>query len=125
MIRAPGARHASIRFVTGLLNPFADREGFLAAAGEAVSSTPVLVVRGADTPPKSCAEMQALAAVPGVREVLLPRGKLSVHEEFADETAAAVADFLIATEGAERSGPGSSPSEPGAVGVTPDMAGGT
>lgn len=65
VIRAPGARHASIGFVTGLPDPFADREGFLAAAGKAVSSTPVVVVRGADIPPKSCAEMQGLAAVTG------------------------------------------------------------
>jgi pimeloyl-ACP methyl ester carboxylesterase len=106
VIRAPGARHASIRFVTGQLDPFADRAGFLAAARRAIGSTPVLVVRGADTPPKSRAEMEALASVAGVREAVLPRGKLSVHEEFAEETAAAVGGFLDGTDE-----PGSAPSE--------------
>ncbi len=40
VIRAPGARHASIRFVTGQLDPFADREGFLGAARRAVELDP-------------------------------------------------------------------------------------
>jgi hypothetical protein len=38
--------------------------------------------------------MEALAAVPGVRTVRLPQGKLSVHEEFPDATMEAIAPFL-------------------------------
>jgi hypothetical protein len=30
--------------------------------------------------------METLAAVPGVRTVRIPKGKLSVHEEFPDAT---------------------------------------
>jgi hypothetical protein len=52
------------------------------------------LVYGAETPPKSRAEMEALAALPGVRAVRLPQGKLSVHEEFPDATMEVVASFL-------------------------------
>jgi hypothetical protein len=38
--------------------------------------------------------MEALAALPGVRSVQLVRGKLAVHEEFPDTTAAVVEAFL-------------------------------
>jgi hypothetical protein len=38
--------------------------------------------------------MEALAALPGIRSVRLPRGKLAVHEEFPDATAEAVDAFL-------------------------------
>ncbi|HEY7662451.1 MAG TPA: alpha/beta hydrolase [Xanthobacteraceae bacterium] len=90
--RAPGARFASVRFVTGRLDPLASREEFLALARRAAA--PILVVYGAETPPKSRAEMEALAGVPGVRSAVLPRGKLALHEEFPDATAAAIAPFL-------------------------------
>jgi len=90
--RAAGARHASIRFVTGELDPMASREEFLGTARQVTD--PILLVYGADTPAKSKAEMAELAALPNVRPVLLPAGKLAVHEEFADETAAAVRAFL-------------------------------
>ena len=82
---AKGARHAAVRFVAGCLDPFDDRAGFLAAA-EALRE-PALVVYGADAPPKSRAEMEALSAVSTVKCRVLPRGKLSVHEEFPDEVA--------------------------------------
>jgi hypothetical protein len=52
------------------------------------------VVQGAETPTRSRAEMEALAALPGIRSVRLPRGKLAVHEEFPDATAEAVEAFL-------------------------------
>jgi pimeloyl-ACP methyl ester carboxylesterase len=92
VVRAPGARFASVRFVTGRLDPLASREAFLDLARRAAA--PILLVYGAETPLKSRAEMEALAAVPGVRTVRLPRGKLSVHEEFPDATADAIAPFL-------------------------------
>jgi pimeloyl-ACP methyl ester carboxylesterase len=90
--RAPGARFASVRFVTGRLDPLASRDEFLALARRAAA--PILVVYGAETPPRSRAEMEALAALPGIRSVRLSRGKLAVHEEFPDATAAAIDAFL-------------------------------
>jgi pimeloyl-ACP methyl ester carboxylesterase len=92
VIRAPGARFASVRFVTGGLDPLANRDQFLDLGRRA--GVPILLVYGAETPPKSRAEMEAFAALPGIRSVILPRGKLAVHEEFADATAEAIAAFL-------------------------------
>jgi pimeloyl-ACP methyl ester carboxylesterase len=92
VVRAAGARFASVRFVTGRLDPLASREALLDVARRATA--PILLVYGADTPPKSRAEMEALAAVPGVRTARLPRGKLSVHEEFPDATISAIEPFL-------------------------------
>jgi pimeloyl-ACP methyl ester carboxylesterase len=90
--RAPGARHASIRFVAGELDPMTSRDEFLDAARQV--SEPILVIYGADTPPKSKAEMEELARLPNVRTALLPAGKLAIHEEFADEVAGALRAFL-------------------------------
>jgi pimeloyl-ACP methyl ester carboxylesterase len=92
VVRAPGARFASVRFVTGRLDPLDTRVAFLDLAQRAV--VPILLVYGAETPPKSRAEMEALAALPGVRGVRLPHGKLSVHEEFPDATMEAIGPFL-------------------------------
>jgi pimeloyl-ACP methyl ester carboxylesterase len=99
VIRAPGARHASIRFVTGQLDPFPDRDSFLKAARSAASAGPMLLVYGGDTPPKSRAEMEALATVPGVHRAVLPRAKLSVHEEFPAGVAEAIGQFIRDTAG--------------------------
>jgi len=93
--RAAGARHASIRFVGGELDPMTSREEFLDAARQVTE--PILVIYGADTPPKSKAEMAALAALPNVRTARLPAGKLAIHEEFADEVARALRAFLLGT----------------------------
>jgi pimeloyl-ACP methyl ester carboxylesterase len=90
--RAAGARHASIRFVAGELDPMTSRDEFLDAARQV--SEPILVIYGADTPPKSKAEMEELARLPNVRTALLPAGKLAIHEEFADEVAGALRAFL-------------------------------
>src|SRR5499427_9032690 len=92
VVRAPGARFESVRFVTGRLDPLASREAFLDLARRA--AVPILLLYGADTPPKSRAEMEAVAGVSGIRTVRLPQGKLSVHEEFPDATADAIAPFL-------------------------------
>jgi len=85
---APGARHGSVRFVTGGLDPFTSREAFLAAAG--TCPVPIRMVYGADTPRKSKAEMDALRDMAGVETIELPVGKLSVHEEFPDQVAQAI-----------------------------------
>jgi pimeloyl-ACP methyl ester carboxylesterase len=90
--RAPGARFASVRFVTGRLDLLASREAFLALARR--TAAPILLVYGAETPPRSRAEMEALAALPGVRTARLSRGKLAVHEEFPDAVAEAIVAFL-------------------------------
>ena len=74
------------------VDALASREAFLHVARRV--SAPILLVYGAETPPKSRAEMEALAAVPGVRTVRLSQGKLAVHEEFPDETMDAIAPFL-------------------------------
>jgi pimeloyl-ACP methyl ester carboxylesterase len=92
VVRADGARFASVRFVTGRLDPLASRDAFLDIARRV--GAPILLVYGADTPPRSRAEMEALAAVPGVRTARLPRGKLAVHEEFPDATINAIEPFI-------------------------------
>jgi len=90
--RVQGARHASIRFVTGRLDPFRSRdEQRLAVQRVAV---PILNVFAEAAPAKSRLEMEALAAFPNVKTVRLPRGKLSFYEEFPEETAAVVGAFL-------------------------------
>jgi pimeloyl-ACP methyl ester carboxylesterase len=90
--RAPGARHASVRFVTGALDLVADRVAFVDLAQRA--KVPVLVIYGDQTPAKSRAEMEALSALPNVRVDRLPAGKLSIHEEFPDAVAHAITPFL-------------------------------
>ncbi len=92
VVAAPGARFASAAFVTGGLDRAASREEFLVLAARA--ALPLLLIYGAETPPRSRAEMEALAALPGVRTQRVPRGKLSVHEEFPDDVYAAVKPFL-------------------------------
>jgi pimeloyl-ACP methyl ester carboxylesterase len=90
--RAPGARHASVRFVTGALDPATDRASFLAGARRV--RDPVLALYGADTPRKSVAEIEALAALPNVRRAILPRGKLAVQEEYPAAVEGAIRAFL-------------------------------
>src|SRR5215469_1375500 len=92
VIDAAGARFASAAFVTGALDRVASRAEFLALAAR--SATSITVVYGAETPARSRAEIEALAALPGIKASLLPRGKLSVHEEFPDDVARAVEPFL-------------------------------
>jgi hypothetical protein len=62
---APGARFASAAFVTGALDRASSRADFLALAARA--AVPIFLIYGAETPSRSRAEMDALAAVPGVR----------------------------------------------------------
>jgi pimeloyl-ACP methyl ester carboxylesterase len=92
--RAPGARHSSVRFVAGELDPMATREAFLTAAQQV--NDPIMVVYGAETPPRSRAEMEALAGLPNVVATVVPHAKLAVHEEFPDEVAATIKKFLLA-----------------------------
>jgi pimeloyl-ACP methyl ester carboxylesterase len=90
---ARGARHASVRFVTGYFDRVESRDAFLDLARR--TNKPTLVVYGDETPPRSRAEMEALAALPNVRLERLPKGKLSVHEEFPDDVASVIKPFLM------------------------------
>jgi pimeloyl-ACP methyl ester carboxylesterase len=90
--RARGARFASIRFVTGMLDPIDTREQFLALARQA--AIPMLTVYGDETPPRSRSEIESLVSTQGMRSVCIPRGKLSLYEEFATEVAQTITPFL-------------------------------
>ena len=98
VVAAPGARHASVRFVTGMLDLMPDRSAFVATTQRV--KEPILIVYGASTPKRSKAEMEALRSVPHVTLVELPRGKLAIHEEFPDAVAAVVKPFLGGTAAA-------------------------
>ncbi len=54
-----------------------------------------MVVYGAETPPRSRAEMEALASLPNVVATAVPHAKLAVHEEFPDEAARTIKHFLL------------------------------
>ncbi len=88
---AGGARFGTAAFVTGGLDRVDSRAAFLDLAARA--GAPITLIYGADTPNKSRAEMEALAALPGVETHLLPRGKLALHEEFPDQIFAALPRF--------------------------------
>jgi pimeloyl-ACP methyl ester carboxylesterase len=90
--RAEGARHGSVRFVTGALDRVGSRTAFVDLARQA--DVPILVIYGRDTPKKSRAEMEALGNVPTVRVAQLPTGKLAVYEEFPDAVAGSIVPFL-------------------------------
>jgi len=90
--RAHGARHASVRFVSGALDRVDSRGAFLDLARGA--NVPILVIYGDQTPTRSRTEMEALAEAPGVELKLLPHGKLSIHEEFPELVAGTIRSFL-------------------------------
>ncbi len=75
--RQPGARFASAAFVTGGLDPYTEPDGWLQAARHL--GAPLTVVIADQAPPKSLAQMQALAAVADRVEHL--QGRLGAHEE--------------------------------------------
>lgn len=106
--RRPGARFGSAAFVTGALDPVPDRAAFLALLSP--PPAPALVLRGEATPPRSAAEMEAMAALPGVEGQRVP-GALSPHEEHPAAVAALVGRFLRRhlgpprDAGGERAGP--------------------
>jgi pimeloyl-ACP methyl ester carboxylesterase len=90
--RVRGARHASVRFVSGALDAVDSRAQWLALAAQV--HIPVLQIYGEYTPRRSRAEMESLARLPSVRSVRLAHGRLAVHEEYPDEVAAAALPFL-------------------------------
>ncbi len=86
-----GARFGSAAFVTGGLDPAKTREEFVANFQEL--AVPVMVVVAEKAPPKSKAEMEVLAQLPGVESRVIP-GTLGLHEEYAADLANAVKSFL-------------------------------
>ena len=90
--RAPGARYASIRFVTGMLDLVSDRTSFIELAKRV--EDPMLVLYGIETPRRSKAEVEALLFLPQVQAQELPHGKLAVHEEFSEAVAKKLSAFL-------------------------------
>jgi pimeloyl-ACP methyl ester carboxylesterase len=89
--RQPDARFGTAAFVTGGLDPVRSRADFLALFTQDLP--PVLMLRPTGAPRRSGAEMDALAATGRVTTVEVP-GALSAHEEYPDEVARAITDFL-------------------------------
>jgi pimeloyl-ACP methyl ester carboxylesterase len=54
---------------------------------------PAVVIYGNETPPRS-RRNGALGDLPNVHVERLPKGKLSIHEEFPDSVAPAIKSFL-------------------------------
>ena len=76
----PGARFAPAAFVTGGLDPMSDREEWLRVGG--AIAVPVQAIVPEQSPPKSKAEMEALAKLPQIQEQRVP-GTLGAYEEYA------------------------------------------
>jgi pimeloyl-ACP methyl ester carboxylesterase len=86
-----GARYAPAAFVTGRIDPVSDRATFLKYFESL--SVPVMVIIAENAPPKSKAEMQAIAELSEVRTITLP-GTLGLHEEYPDKVVEAIVPFL-------------------------------
>jgi pimeloyl-ACP methyl ester carboxylesterase len=91
LTRQPGARYGAAAFVTGGLDPYEQRDKATSDLGDI--SQPVLLILGEDSPPKSLAEMQALAALPNVVSQTLP-GTLGLHEEYPLELDRAIRSWF-------------------------------
>jgi pimeloyl-ACP methyl ester carboxylesterase len=85
--RQRNGRFGTAAFVTGGLDPVADRTAFLDLFGDGLP--PTLVLRPEKAPRRSGAEMDALIAQGQVTSVAIP-GALSPHEEFPAAVAAAI-----------------------------------
>lgn len=86
-----GARYAPAAFVTGRLDPVSDRATFLHPFQSL--SIPISIVIAENAPPKSKAEMEAIAQLPNVETIRLP-GTLGLHEEYSDRVSEAILPFL-------------------------------
>jgi pimeloyl-ACP methyl ester carboxylesterase len=91
LTQQPGARYGAGAFVTGGLDPYLDRSDAIAHLQSL--NIPVLIAIGENSPPKSKAEMFALAEVTGVTSVTLP-GTLGMHEEYPFELSQVIQPFL-------------------------------
>ena len=97
--RRQGARFPSVAFVTGQLDPVTDRGAFVALFEP--PPVPTLVFCGNATPPRSKAEMAALAERSGIDLRWMP-GSLGLHEEYAQT----IADPIVRFVGAPSAEPG-------------------
>ncbi len=86
-----GARYAPAAFVTGALDPVANREEFLQLLESL--SMPVLIILAENAPPKSKAEMEAMVELDKVQTVRLA-GTLGVYEEYPEAVGEAIENFL-------------------------------
>ena len=86
-----GARYAPAAFVTGAINPVATREEFLSYISSV--SMPVLIISAENAPPKSKAEMLAMAELEQVQTVRLP-GTLGIYEEYPEAVIEAIQNFI-------------------------------
>ncbi len=90
--RQPRGRFGTAAFITGGVDPAPSREAFLALFA-ADDLPPILMLRPVAAPPKSAAEMDALAATGRVMVERIP-GALLAHEEQTAAVAAAIRAFL-------------------------------
>ncbi|MEO0014848.1 MAG: hypothetical protein RLZZ535_3237 [Cyanobacteriota bacterium] len=86
-----GARYAPAAFVTGAIDPVATREEFLSYVS--CVSIPVLIILAENAPPKSKAEMLAMAELEQVQTVRLP-GTLGIYEENSQAVTEAIQHFI-------------------------------
>ncbi len=90
--RQRGARYASVAFVTGGLDTVASREAFRQLI--VPPPAPLLIVYGAETPPRSRAEIEALRPLEGIEFRAVGGGSLGVHEEQPEAVLQIVMPFL-------------------------------
>ncbi|HEY9828291.1 MAG TPA: alpha/beta hydrolase [Stenomitos sp.] len=86
-----GARFGPAAFVTGGLDPVTNRGAFLQLFQDL--KAPCLILASADGPPKSKAEMEAIAQLPHIRLQMHP-GSLGLHEEYGNEVGEIIRSFL-------------------------------
>ncbi|MEL6494189.1 MAG: alpha/beta hydrolase [Cyanobacteria bacterium J06623_7] len=87
----PGGRYAPAAFVTGAIDPVTNREEFLQLL-ESVSM-PVSIILAENAPPKSKAEMAAMAELDKVQTVRLT-GTLGIYEEYPEAVTEAIQNFF-------------------------------
>ncbi|NEO12703.1 MULTISPECIES: alpha/beta fold hydrolase [unclassified Moorena] len=86
-----GGRYAPAAFVTGAIDPIANREEFLQLLDSV--PMPVLIILAENAPPKSKAEMIAMAELEQVQTVRLA-GTLGISEEYHEAVTAVIEDFI-------------------------------
>ena len=87
----PGARYAPAAFVTGAIDPVTNRGEFLQLLDSI--SIPVSIIMAENAPPKSKAEMEAIAELAKVQTVRL-KGTLGIYEEYPKAVTEAIQNFL-------------------------------
>jgi pimeloyl-ACP methyl ester carboxylesterase len=90
-----GARYAPAAFVTGSIDPVANREEFLHLLSSVL--IPKLIILAENAPPKSKAEMEAMAELQKVQTIRLP-GTLGIYEEYPEAVTEAIQVFLMNDE---------------------------